>query len=319
MHGITDVDKQEGRQMGWHRLTEIKADLSVDNCWLNDWDVIPEALERSGKETGFKIFVASDNDDITIGKPFNEDTYGVVTNRKFLDMIKSCSEGLVLESSGSLVGRGRTFLSFALDALKLKVEHRAFEAFLNFGNSFDKSCPVWTNTSNICTVCWNTFSANLYDTNNKAVNVKIPHTKNAPDRIDNMPDIISAAIYVQEKFVSQFKNLVAEKANDNDVLNWFTGFLVPEGSEKISTKTQNVIERLFWLYKNGNGNEGQNWSDVFSAITDYYTHESSGGSNLWKQFVSSEFGVGGTKKQAAWTAIVKTTNRDKIILRGKSF
>lgn len=319
MHGIGINDKQQGRRMAWHNLTEVNENLNLDDCWLNQWDVIPQVMQINGKDTDYKILVASDDEELVVGKPYNDASYTVVDNQTLIKMVREPAHGLPLESCGTVHDRGKVFLSFAVDAAKQEIEHRTFESYLNFGNSFDQSCPVWVNSSNICTVCFNTFSANLHDNTNKAIKLRVKHSKNAMRTIDNMPEIISAAIFVQQEFADQFRSLMSEKCTQDAARLWFNGFMTPEGSEKQSARTEGVIDRLVNLFKKGAGNEGENWADVFSAITDYYTHESSGGDNKWKQFVSSEFGTGNIKKQAAWNAIVNKDNRLEVINRGKGY
>jgi hypothetical protein len=280
---------------------------------------VPEVMEVRGKESDFKILTATDNPDLNIGKPYNDKSYTVINNETMLGMVYSAAPDLPLESCGSLQDRSKVFLSFGIDEGDLEIEHRKFDAFLNFGNSFDQSTPFWVNVSNICTVCMNTFGENLRDPNGKIVKVRIRHTKNAMNAIDNMPEIISAALHVQREFGKSFTELMGQKASIDDARNWFTGFVTPEGADEVSKRSQNSIDRLIYLFRNGQGNDGKDWADVFSAITDFYTHESSGGDNKWKQYVSSEFGTAAIKKQAAWNAIINQTNRSEIIRRGKSF
>jgi hypothetical protein len=50
------------------------------------------------------------------------------------------------------------------------------------------------------------------------------------------------------------------------------------------------------LFRGGAGNKGLTLADAFSAITDFYSHESAG-EDKSKQFVSSEFGDGARSKR----------------------
>ena len=38
-HGIGAVDFQEGRKQAWHGLTDVREDLTIDNCRLPKSDV----------------------------------------------------------------------------------------------------------------------------------------------------------------------------------------------------------------------------------------------------------------------------------------
>ena len=87
-HRIEKRDKQQGRHMAWHNLTEIVNDLDLDNnCLRKEWDIeeVP-LMTPDGVEVPFKILVGSDDKEV-IGKPF-ANTYKPITNAKFLDMIK---------------------------------------------------------------------------------------------------------------------------------------------------------------------------------------------------------------------------------------
>src|SRR6185312_13027949 len=118
-HQITSIDRQEGLEQAWHGITTIRPDLSVENNWLNEWDILQTELyvpvpDQPFKQTGFKLLVASDDPTITIGKPFAE-SYHPITNREFLQLIKDSTEGIEgmkLISVGSVRGRGRVFASF---------------------------------------------------------------------------------------------------------------------------------------------------------------------------------------------------------------
>jgi hypothetical protein len=44
------------------------------------------------------------------------------------------------------------------------------------------------------------------------------------------------------------------------------------------------------FHDDSKGNHGRTLADVASAATDFFTHESAGGEDTWKQIASSEFG-----------------------------
>ena len=163
-HGITNRDKQQGRHMGWHKLTEIDPDLNLKSNWLRDWDIQEVQLQTAeGLEVPYKILTGTDDNKI-IGKPYAK-TYTPVTNVQFLDMVQEAISGVkgaVVESVGSVCNRGRVFVSISIKGMdKFVVGKREFMDYLNFGNGHDQSCAVWANSSNICTVCNNTFTSNL--------------------------------------------------------------------------------------------------------------------------------------------------------------
>jgi hypothetical protein len=339
MHGIGENDKQQGRRMAWHNLTEIKEDLSIDNCWLSTWDIkvkkfLMEVLKTQGGKTvttiesAYSYLTASDKEELIIGKPFNERSYRPLNNAALLDICKRAiaqSKGAFLESCGTVNNRNRVFLSFALSEIKnFQVAGRTFEPYLNFGNSFDGSCPVWVNTSNICTVCNNTFSQNL-KVEKGLIKLRIKHTKNSEAKIENMTEIIEAAIRTQEIFARELDKMESQKISPNDALAFISQYIAGniidavsenESDRLISTRSQNTIERIHELFLNGAGNGGKNLADLFSAFTDFYTHESSGGDSVMKQYQASEFGIAGLKKQEVFDILVSKERTKTAIKSG---
>ena len=65
----------------------------------------------------------------------------------------------------------------------------------------------------------------------------------------------------------------------------------------------NTVNRMGELFLSGRGNRGETLADAFSAVTDYYTHESSGGTNVMRQVMSSEYGAGNQNKQDFWQVV----------------
>jgi len=314
-HEITKIDRQQGLEMAWHKLTEIKADLSIDNCWLSQWEIEKQRLViENGGETEYFILTASDDKKIHIGVPF-ADSYVPITNESFLNCIRDAVmgvDGLKLKSVGSVMGRNRVFMSFDIGAANFTHGKRNFECSLNFGNAHDKGQPFWVNTSNITTVCANTYGMNLKH-KSKNVNVRIRHTKNSQIKLDNVEEIVAGALGAQAEFKNIFESLTEIKTNAGEARNVFAGF-IGEGKE-MSTRAVNSVDRLTTLFISGAGNSGKDRSDIFQAATDFYSHESSGGENRMKQWVSSEFGSGATKKREFLDAI--TSDYDSLVSKGK--
>lgn len=314
-HEIQKVDIQQGREMAWHNLTQIKTDLSIGNCWLNDWDVEKRKLFLEGNiETDYHLLVASDDPKIKIGVPF-ADSYVPITNSAFIDCISdaiSGIDGLQLESAGSIMGRNRVFASFSISKANFTSGNRDFEAFLNFSNAHDKGTPFLANTSNTCIICSNTYNANLRH-KGKNVNVRVRHTKNASIKLENIEEIVAGALGAQAEFKTIFDSLADIKTNEKEARQVFAGFI--GGGSEMSTRSINTVDRLTGLFNRGAGNKGENRSDIFSACTDYYSHESSGGENRMKQFVSSEFGSGANKKREFLNLI--DTEFDTLVKKGE--
>ena len=313
MHGITKRDKQQGRHQGWHGLTEINLNLDLKNNWLRNWDIEEIKLQTEhGIEIPFKILAGTDDHEL-IGKPFAK-TFTPVTNAQFLDMIQEAISGVkgtVVETVGSVCNRGRVFVSISIKGMdKFVIGKREFHDYLNFGNGHDQSCAVWANSSNTCTVCNNTFSLNL----DKA-SVKVKHSKDVAARLENIVEIIDAYAGTQAKFKAEFERLMNEPMKTDQARNLFAGWMIRSGTEEskdLGPKTLTKVNRLTELFETGRGNTGENRADAFSAITDYYTHESTRkqGRNVSRQVFSSEYGIGRMAKSDFWNVI----RNDKSIL-----
>lgn len=306
-HKITERDKQQGREMGWHQLTEINTNLGLDNNWLTDWDIERRRLQLDGVDTEYNILVASDDGQV-IGKPF-ADSYRPITNADFLKLIKDSItgiKGIKVESIGSVCNRGRVFVSLSLkDSSSYKIGDRQFNDFLNFGNGHDQSSVLWANNTNVCTVCNNTFSYNLQN-NNSEVDVRVFHRGDVELKVSNMAEIIDAHLGCQALYKAEFERLMKIDITPSNARNLFTGWSLRNDKDKeISTRGLNKVNRMTELFVSGKGNSGKNRADAFSAVTDFYTHEStrSRGANVGSQFVSSEFGLGRMAKQDFWNVI----------------
>lgn len=339
-HEISNIDKQEGIEQAWHGLTVVKKVIELAQSWLAQWDVEKRPMhEPDGMESEFCRVVCTDDPSIRIGKPVHCDTYGLVTNADFLRVVSNALKeipGAIVASVGSVRERSRIFVSVKLPELATyQAAGREFIPFLNFMSSHDMSAPFAVNASNICTVCNNTFGMNLASFGKqvsglqaaqlasekaKAVRILLKHSKNVGDRLENVPEIISGFHGSQMLFRVQMEKLAMEKVTIDDANALFTGFLTPENAveKEISTRRENQIERLVELFRYGAGNNGENRADLFSAFTDYYSHESSGGdNNRLKQFESSEYGDGFNKKREAFDTLTSDALFAQTLKRGQ--
>ncbi len=344
-HKIEIHDEQHGIQQAWHGLTKVSPKLDANGCWLSQWDVEQRKLamldpdgkvmlDSEGKpiETKYRILTCSDVPSLQIGKPFDPETYSVITNKRLLEIVSKALAGTKhqIVSLGSLCNREKVFLTISLEALKdFKVGGREFEAFLNFGNGLANGTSFFCNTSNTCTVCDNTYSMNLAH-KGKALDVRLKHTKNMEAEIQNLPEIIDGAVGVTMEFRETLNSLSKVPATLIQAERTFAGFMIDDGdvkkarelgskarqSDVLSTRSLNQVTRLTELFSRGAGNKGKDFLDVFSAVTDYYTHESAGGSDKRKQFESSEIGSGLRKKNEFFELVTNDKSRDELEKRG---
>lgn len=321
---IYEHDKQQGLVQAWHGNTEVVSTITLEDNWLRKWDLVPVQMEKRGKPTKWTILECTDlGEQLEIGQPYNPQTFQPVNNADFLDMVKQCLAGTdhKIATVGSIRNRGRVFLSVELMGMeKFKAAGRDFGAYLNFGNGHDKSSVLWVNTSNICTVCDNTFTFNLVSVENKAKNnttddnlsVRQRHTKNVKLRLPELAKLVDKAVGVHAQFqleLDKLNEVEIPHAYANNLFAGFVGRNISQADRRhgLSTRAFNTVSRLGELFLSGKGNSGETLADAFSAVTDYYSHESSGGNNVMRQVMSSEYGAGNQSKQDFWRIVRDTS------------
>jgi hypothetical protein len=321
-HRIYKHDKQQGTQQGWHGLTEVKEKITFEDNWLAQWDVVPAVLTKRADargtmfvDTKWRVLECPDVPGLEVGAAYNSETFRPITNVEFLELVKASIAGTShkIVSVGSVRNRGRVFLSIELAGReKFQAAGREFSAFLNFGNGHDKSSVLWVNTSNICTVCDNTFSFNLFAVENARkdaqadIAIRQRHTVNAALRFPAIAGLIDKAVGVQAEFAAAMDNLAKETVTTDTARELFAGHIgrdiVPAAvKDGLSTRGYEKVNRLMELFQNGKGNRGRDMADVVSAVSDYYTHESVRGGDKARQFASSEYESGATLKRTFYT------------------
>ena len=319
-HKIGEYDKQEGVKQAWHGLTHVRENIAVDDNWLTKWEVSKQPMfNPDGSPSEWTRVTCSDNN-LYIGKPVHQDTYSLITNKQFLDIVNDALlsvKGAKIDSVGSVCDRGRVFVSVSIpDLPEFRAAGREFRAYLNFINSHDQSSPFAVNASNVCVVCDNTFRYNLHDRNNKVFRAVVKHTKNANDKLHDIDQMIEAYVGTQVRFKHLMDTLEDRPVSPPMARNFFTGLHSPTIAEP-STQLLNKVDELQALFRSGRGNRGQTLADVFSAVTDYYTHQSSRPSNPWKQVESSEYGYGATMKTNAMEILTDNEEYNKTLYRGQ--
>lgn len=311
-------------------LAEMETEGESDEAEISAQRTLIANLETT-VATGFEStsaceVVCTDNESVIIGKPVDCDSYSLLTNSGFLAIVQSAFErisGAIVASVGSVCNRARIFVTLQLPKLPSFVAaDREFRPYLNFLSSHDKSAPFIVNLSTVCTVCNNTFSMNLQDSENKSFRVEVRHTKNMASMLADVPEMIEAFYATAHKFQTVLNHLGEIPVSGQDARNFFTGFLFEKDEaaeiDTISTRRLNQIDRLTILFVSGKGNNGKNLADVFSAVTDFYSHESvnSKGNNVQGQIESSEFGSGAAMKSLAFVILQDDKRISELIAKG---
>ena len=330
---INQFDRQEGTSDAWHHKTIVKDRITLADNWLNEWDIVPVILSKHGQDTKWRVLECTDNPELEVGAAYNSQTFRPINNREFLDLIEASIAGTNAEivSVGSVRNRGRVFVSLKLAGHeKFEAAGHNFNAYLNFGNGHDKSSVLWVNTSNIDTVCDNTFSCNLFAVENarraesqaaNAVAVRQRHTVNAKLRFPAVAQLIDRAVGAQSQFAENFTKFDAIAVSEKDAREIFAGLisrdvkpaLVVKG---LSNRGVQKTDRLVDLFLNGRGNRGATLADAFSAVTDFYTHENVRGNDPAKQFASSEFESGALVKQEFYSLAQQPVKLQEVQAHG---
>ena len=324
-HNITERDVQVGLSQAWHGLTDVVDVIDPKDNYLTRWDVERHPLHYINEDgdaiqTDYGILRATDDGE-AVGKPMSPH-YKHVTNEQFMDLVSDAMKQLPkakLESIGSVGNRGKVFATVSLaDNKEYKVGDRTFQDFLNFGNSHDQSSRLWVNNTNLCTVCENTFNFNLNNKNGMVGSAV--HRGDVELKVADLGDLVKEFLGVQEDFKAKFQKLLKKKLDKDNASRLFTGFLMRNNPrEGLSTRCLNTIDQLNTLFVKGAGNRGENYADAFSAVTDYYTHNSTrgGGKNKANQYYSSEHGLGRMNKSSFWSVINNPQLAENTIKRGK--
>lgn len=334
-HEISENDKQQGLTMAWHNLTEILPVILLAQCWLAQWDVkklVLGVMSKTGEfiKGEFCQLVCTDNEAIQIGKPVHCASYTVLDNKTFLKIVQDSLDrirGAVVASVGSVCNRARIFVTLQIPQMETVFgAGREFKPFLNFLSSHDKSCPFTLVASTVCTVCNNTFNMNLHDKDGKALRIRVKHTSGMIERLADIPAILDAYFVTIQKFSEVMNSLGQIPVNARDARNFFAGLLTEKDdgedmteteAAELSTRRANQISRLTELFAIGKGNNGKNLADVFSAVTDFYSHESAGGmENPDRQIASSEFGTGQAMKAFAFAVLQDDKRIAQLMAKG---
>lgn len=291
-------DIQLGKEMAWHGNTKIQQLITGF-----PYEIHTEEILRNGVDTGHRWLVCNDTGK-TIGNPFNADTYTVLKNSRLVEIVTNALSGTKAEivSLGTFGNRAKRYITVKLgeDWEKITVGKREFVQYLNIQDAVDKSMPLIAKGSSICIVCANTFGYSLREKGDFKLSIR--HSKNMADGLENFELAIDGYRGVTGLYKRLFEDAASTPISEGNARDVFAGF-IGQG-EEMSTRSVNTVNRLQTLFSVGKGNEGRNVLDVVSAITDFYTHESSGErDDKFQQVESSEIGSGARMKDAFISAI----------------
>ena len=231
-----------------------------------------------------------------------------------MDKFKEMAGKYEGENVGTFKNRARRYITVALgtDMDQFYVGQREFKNRFCLLDSIDMSSSLYGVNTSLCIVCQNTFNAAMQDKSG-LFRFKVRHSKNMIAGIENMEKGIESFIGVAKQFKHAMQVAAEIPVKRKEVSEAFTGWIMKSNKDKvIPTQSRNRIERLTELFSTGEGNKGETLLDAFSAVTDFYSHESSGGKDKdnfrMKQNESSHFGAGNRAKQDFYNQLFDTPN-----------
>ncbi len=322
-HHIEARDVQAGLEMAWQGLTKVVPVITFDDAFPFEIERLPLLVANDTPLEGWSYFRCSD-DGKPAGVPVSE-SYQALTNGRFWEIVQNAvgGTGAVIESAGTIYDRCRRFITVKLgtDLDTFNVGDREFKNRFSLLDSIDGSTNFYGVNSSTCVVCANTFQMVMGDTTGE-FRFKIRHSKNLLPKIENMEKAIDQFIGVTAQFKKALEIANEIPVTPADARSLFAGWAGSD-TNGMSSRTFNTVTRLSELFQRGAGNNGETLLDAFSAVTDFYSHESSGGADQpgfrMKQTLSSEFGSASRKKQDFFNNLFSVDKQKNVNFERQSF
>jgi hypothetical protein len=309
----------------WNSKEVAPIGLRNERNILARFEYVPQPLviiQNDKKiDSGFAVLACSDNGKI-VGKAFNPKTYGLLNNADFIGVTETLCAVLdkmgmkyQIATTGTLMGRERSFISIQLsEQATFKIGERVFQAFLNCLNSIPSNtgCTVTFANNTFCVCCRNTFAHALQCADGTKFHAAIKHTSGMKAALADVPVLVESYLSGNEKLFKTLGAFSVFPVTAEMAENYFAAFIGRDGKgeltdkTKLSTRSAGIVETLKGLHVRGKGNKGETALDLFSAVTEYFTHYSAGKSeNALKQYTSSEAGDGYVSKGEFYSWLVK--------------
>ena len=320
---LENRDIQAGIEQAWHGLTKVVPIITFDDAFPFEIERLPLLVANDTPLEGWSYFRCSD-DGKPAGVPVSE-SYQALTNGRFWEIVQNAvgGTGATIESAGTIYDRCRRFITVKLgtDLDVFKVGDREFKNRFSLLDSIDGSTNFYGVNSSTCVVCANTFAVVMGDTSGE-FRFKIRHSKNLLPKIENMEKAIDQFIGVTAQFKKALEIANEIPVTPTDARSLFAGWAATD-TNGMSSRTFNTVGRLTELFQRGAGNNGETLLDAFSAVTDFYSHESSGGADQpgfrMKQTLSSEFGSASRKKQDFFNNLFSIDKQKNVNFERQSF
>mgnify|MGYP001605386532 CR=1 FL=1 len=308
-HKITDRDEVRLAKIpelfegiGWHGkgIPTEKFSLETLKRILFSHTYCPAGIlvnEKFIEVSGEKYAVATD-DSLPISGAVGKD-WDTPQNQELFELFREALGGSAYKivSCGTIDNRTEFFVDAKGEVQK--AANRDISPYVALHRSFGGIGKIRVCGHSRIVQCGNTTALFIREADSSDGLISTKNTKFVKTRLPWLQTQIELAHGVQGEFIRALNDAQNEKVDETTAVSAFVGVMA---SENLSNRTVNRVNRLYELFNVGEGNNGETIADWHSAITDYYTHESSGGdenntvSFRDKQFYSSEFGTARNRK-----------------------
>jgi hypothetical protein len=280
--------------------------ISTDNVRLENTDVICE---------GYKALIAdlSARDDL----PENQrqsvlglmgEKYEVIENGRLWaaaqDALKDVDHQVACV--GTLGAGAFFFISVKLGDNEFVVNGDKFKDNLTFATSHNGKMSVRCYDTMTRVVCMNTLQWSLNSRGD--LNFRVFHRKGAKIALENVGNLVNAALTGRADFTTDMEALASQKIADSLQAEGIIAHFLNSVAQKpvdaskgeiISTRTLNNVEAIRDLFQSGKGNKGETTYDVLNGGTEFWTSGNGSGKTtpIGKKYANSEYGAGAKYKQ----------------------
>lgn len=315
--GLENVrDFQIGLEQAWHNQTKVVTEILKTH--FPEIIGFPTYFEygEAKTKTGNYIPVSLD-DSLPIGNEYNPQTYTLFTPREAWEYAHELlsGTGFVTESVGMIRERTRWFLSIRLKELD-EITLAGHKSFLNLSGGLDQSFSPSFELFDERIVCRNSLSRSRAQ---GKVLFKRKATKNFRLSLSERQSEIEKAVGMTAIFNAALKAMSEKPASVDQARQVYTGFIVPDGTKEISTRSRNMAESLTGLFQRGLGNRGETREDILNGFTQARTRGfDDSKKSVWSTFESSESGLFADEKARFFNVLSNDDQFETIRERGQS-
>lgn len=178
---------------------------------------------------------------------------------------------------------------------------REFKDFITILDSYDRSTALQARYSNITVVCANTFAANMQSGTQVG---KAKHTQMIEMNIGRLIDAIDGFVGTSAAFEAMLTESYNMSCSRDEARAWVAG-IETRNSDRLTNGMLQKSARIMELFEVGKGNEGRNRLDIFSALTDFHSNESTNRKGEGAQRYTSEWGSSAQVKSMVASTFLK--------------